>query len=291
MKLDKAYSLDLKKNIAASEADTKYVSGEVSSKFAFTCPGKNCDAQVTCANLDRPKNKRKRDPYYKIVGEHSKSCAIHEDIEPTKKRKTVREDIYSDSDEYYDHAVRLDVRPPSRKRPDDGASQGEDIDLEVKGKPSTTDEGGKRKIQPSRRLSSLVSAFRNNEPLTLQVPDEGTMSIQDFFVEIDGQDIESLEDSYRVYYGKGWINKNEKGYSVRFTNSLKYNELVVRPSFFIPLALVEASSYRKFQLSTLDKLANKIPKDIYILCETGPRPHGDYINFWLDGLEYMEYQL
>lgn len=291
MKLEKAYSLDINKDISASEADMKYVNGEISSKFAFTCPGDNCDAQVTCANLDRPKHKRKRAPYYKIVGDHNKSCDIQEDIEPTKKRKSVREDIYSDSDEYYEHAVRLDVRPLSSKRPDEDVSSDEDITLEVKGRPSKSEESGKRKIQSSRRLSSLVAAFRTNEPLMLQVPDEGTMSVQDFFVEIDGQDIESLEDSYRVYFGKGWINKHEKGYIVRFNKTLKYNDLDVRPSFFIPLDMVEASSYRKYQLSALDKLANNKPKDIYILCETGPRPHGDYINFWLDGLEYMEYQL
>lgn len=289
MKLEKAYSLDLKKNISASDADGRY-KRVISSKFAFKCPGESCEAQITCANLDKPKHRRKREPYYKIVGEHCESCEIQKDIEPSKRRRSIEDDIYSDADEYIDNAVRLDVSPPSAKRPDvqepDGLTQSDD----VKTRRPATSEDGKRKIQPSRRLSSLVSAFLNNEPMTIQVPGEGTMSVQDFFVAVDGQDIQVFEDHFRVYYGKAWINKNEKGYSIRFNNQLKFGSLEVRPSFFIPAKMVDESSYRKFQSATLDKLANNYLKDIYILCETGPIPKGEYINFWLDGLEYLEYQ-
>ncbi|WP_114717658.1 hypothetical protein [Vibrio cholerae] len=289
MKLEKAYSLDLKKDISASDADGRY-KRVISSKFAFKCPGKSCEAQVTCANLDKPKYKRKREPYYKIVGDHCESCEIQKDIEPSKRRRAIEDDIYSDADEYIDNAVRLDVSPPSVKRPDVQEPADPSQSDDIKTRRPATPEDGKRKIQPSRRLSSLVSAFLNNEPMTIQVPGEGIMSIQDFFVAVDGQDIQVFEDYFRVYYGKAWINKNDKGYSIRFNNQLKFGSLEVRPSFFIPAKMVDESSYRKFQSATLDKLANKYLKDIYILCETGPTQKGEYINFWLDGLEYLEYQ-
>ncbi|EJL6589376.1 hypothetical protein V5H08_02130 [Vibrio cholerae] len=289
MKLEKAYSLDLKKDISASDADGRY-KRVISSKFAFKCPGKSCEAQVTCANLDKPKYKRKREPYYKIVGDHCESCEIQKDIEPSKRRRAIEDDIYSDADEYIDNAVRLDVSPPSVKRPDVQEPADPSQSDDIKTRRPATPEDGKRKIQPSRRLSSLVSAFLNNEPMTIQVPGEGIMSIKDFFVAVDGQDIQVFEDYFRVYYGKAWINKNDKGYIIRFNNQLKFGSLEVRPSFFIPAKMVDESSYRKFQSATLDKLANKYLKDIYILCETGPTQKGEYINFWLDGLEYLEYQ-
>ncbi len=118
MKLDKAFAEDIALNITAQEADKQFAEGNIKSKFSFQCPDENCDAPVTCANLDRPKAKRKRDPYYKVVGEHNSKCDIAKDIDPQKKSSRITSDIYSDSDEYIDHAIRLNLQPPSTKRPE-----------------------------------------------------------------------------------------------------------------------------------------------------------------------------
>jgi len=67
LKLEKAYSKDIKLCITAYKADMLYRKGKIKSKYNFKCPDENCNAPVTCANLDRPKEKRKRDPYYKVV--------------------------------------------------------------------------------------------------------------------------------------------------------------------------------------------------------------------------------
>ena len=76
MKLEKAFSEDIESNITAQEADNLYAQGIIKSKFGFQCPDAFCVASVTCANLDRPKNKRKRDPYYKVIGEHHPNCEL-----------------------------------------------------------------------------------------------------------------------------------------------------------------------------------------------------------------------
>lgn len=83
MKLEKAYSQDLKRTITPEDADYNFSSGKISSKYAFTCPDENCDAAVTCANLDKEKSQRKIPPYYRVVGEHNINCLINQAI--TKK--------------------------------------------------------------------------------------------------------------------------------------------------------------------------------------------------------------
>ncbi|MCL1123410.1 hypothetical protein [Shewanella surugensis] len=292
MKLEKAYSIELKLAVSPVEADFKYSNGSITSKFKFECPDDNCNAAVTCANLDRLKVKRKVDPYYKVVEEHSEKCLIGKDISGVKREKAIYTDIYSEADEYISNAVRLNLRPHSTKRPEDESDPLEG-DMVIKGRPRrTSDEEteGKRKKQSSKVLSSMVDSFLNNENLIVQLPGIGSMPIQDLFVEVDGQKVESLVDEFRVYFGKAWFNKYETGYSVVFENKLNHEDLAVRPSFFIPNSLIAETAYRLFQEKKLNKQVDKKPKLVFIASETGPYCKDKYINFWLEGFEYLEYR-
>ncbi|WP_282167116.1 hypothetical protein [Shewanella japonica] len=290
MKLEKSYSIELQRNISPVEADLKYREGKITSKFAFECPDDNCHAAVTCANLDRPKEKRKVEPYYKVVEVHSERCLIGKDLSGVKRKKSKYSD-YSETDEYISNAVRLNLRPHSTKRPveKDGVSEDEFI---TKGRPIRESDGeeGKRKKQASKVLSSMVDSFLSEESILVQLPEIGTMPIQELFVEIDGQKIESFADEFRIYFGKAWFNKHEAGYSVVFANRLEHDENVVRPSFFIPNSLIEETSYRLFQEKKLNGLLDKKPRLVFIASETGPFCKDKYINFWLEGLEYLEYR-
>lgn len=291
MKLLSAYSLDLREIITADQADRGYGEGKIKSKFSFECPDENCHAQVTCANLDRPKRLRKRDPYYRFVEEHDDQCLIGKETGSIKRRSGGYDDIYSSSDEYFSHAVRLNLQSPSVKRPDTISQNNEKVSTEKRGKPSGNEVDGKRKIQRSKTLSAMIDAFLANESLSVQLPDVGLLDIKDLFVEVNTQELSSFPDEYRIYYGKAWINEVEKGYQIRFANSLKIEGLETRPSFFIANTLVENSSLGKFKATTLGKLANKLPKQVFILSETGPHLKEPYINFRLEGLEYMDYRI
>ncbi|CAH0992216.1 hypothetical protein SIN8267_02332 [Sinobacterium norvegicum] len=291
MKLDKAFAEDIELSITAQEADKQFAEGKIKSKFSFQCPDDKCDAPVTCANLDRPKLKRKRDPYYKVVGEHTSQCDIAKDIDPQKKSSRITTDIYSDSDEYVDHAIRLNLQPPSTKRPEPTGNTSGVYDTEARARAGHSPESGKRKIQRSKTLSSLIDAFLANETHTVQLPEVGVIDIRDLFVEINGQDLTELEDEFRIYYGKGWIKKRKGGYGFVFANKLKFGELESQPSTYMSDSQIEDGSFKRFKQSTLDKLANNYPKKIFLLSETTPYPNGDFINIWCEGPEYLDYRL
>ncbi len=291
MKLEKALAEELGKSITAQEADKQYEDGNITSKFKFQCPDDNCNAPVTCANLDRPKHKRKRDPYYKVVGNHSAECNIAKDIDPQKKSSRNTTDIYSDSDEYIDHAIRLNLQPPSTKRPEPAGTNDGGDGGESRAKSGNTPDPGKRKIQRSKTLSSLIDAFLATESYTVQLPEIGVIDIKDLFIEINGQDLSEFEDEFRIYYGKGWIKKRKGGYGFVFANKLKYGELENQPSTYLSDNQIEEGSFKRFKQSTLDKLANNYPKQIFLLSETTPYPNGDFINIWCEGPEYLDYRL
>ena len=290
MKLEKAYSYEIGKSITAQEADMHYENDNITSKFKFKCPDESCSAQVTCANLDRPKAQRKRDPYYKVVGDHGIDCEIAKDIDPQRKGTKGGKDIYDESDEYIDNAIRLNLQPPSTKKPTPTGNDPEGGSDEGGKKPSTNLGEGKRKIQRSKTLSSLVDAFLANESHMVQLPGVGVIDIKELFVEIRDQDISELPDEFRIYYGKGWIKKRKGGYGFVFAKNLKHGELECQPSTYISETRVDQSSFKRFKKTTLNKLANKYQKTIFLLSETSPYPNEDFINIWCEGLEYLEYR-
>lgn len=291
MKLEKAFSEDIELNITAQEADRQFAEGNIKSKFGFQCPDENCDAPVTCANLDRPKDKRKRDPYYKVVGNHSSGCALEKDIEAQRRSSRTPIGIYSNNDEYIDNAIRLNLQPPSTKRPEPiGSAQVAD---ETVGRvqPGNNKKTGKRKIQHSKTLSSLIDSFLANESHIVQLPETGLLDINDLFVKINGQDLSNIEDEYRIYYGKAWLNKKESGFSIVFDNKLTLGDVTKRPSTYIPINKLEESGFKRFNINTLTKIADSKPKMVFLLSETGPRLNDGYINIWCEGPEYLDYRL
>lgn len=291
MKLEKALSEDINLCITSEEADRQFEQGNIKSKFKFQCPDEKCDAPVTCANLDRPKNKRKRDPYYKVVGKHRPECDLAKDIKAQRSGSRTFSDIYSDSDEYFDNAIRLNLQPPSTKRPESSGTTNEKGDEKGKARPKDGAEPGKRKVQRSKTLSSLIDAYLAKDSIMVQMPETGVIDINDLFYEINGQDVAELEDEFRVFYGKAWLNKKEGGYSIVFEKTLTIGETTKKPTTYMPIDALEESGFRRFNLNTLEKIADNKPKMVFVISETGPRVKNGYINIWCEGPEYLDYRL
>ncbi|MFS1861440.1 hypothetical protein BCU54_009995 [Vibrio lentus] len=292
MKLEKALSLEIDSSITASQADELYKKS-IFSKFKFECPDPKCDAQVTCANLDKKKEKRKRDPYFKVVGLHSSDCQIAKDQQQVGKTKRVHSDIYSDSDEFFDNAVRFNVQEPSSAKPTDDTPETSDEEArEVRTKLGDEDESRKRKIQRSKTLSSMVDSYLKGENFDVQLPNVGVIKLQDLFVKLDGNQLGDFEDEFRVYFAEAYINKRTNGgFSVNFAAHVKDGEEEKKLSFLITDEVVERYPFKKYQRSVLEKLSNKNRKTIYILSETGPfinNRNNEYANFWIESLMFME---
>tara|TARA_R110001583_G_scaffold10719_2_gene49380 strand:- start:9217 stop:10107 length:891 start_codon:yes stop_codon:yes gene_type:complete len=293
MKLEKAYSIDIKRKITAEEADILYDKSFVKSKYAFKCPEDNCEAQVTCANLDRLKKLRKRDPYFKAIDQHDDECSIGRAIRDNVRREGKGDNPYG-TDKPVIGTVRLNLNTPpvDKVMPTKDENNGGSATGFGTGKGRGRKTGEEREITATRTVSSLVDAFSNNKQLTIELPGQDSIPINDLFVPIDKQDIGDFIDEYRIYYGKAFFNKakNGQGYIVRFATPLKTNEREILPTFFITNELMDKCSLKKFKKSELDKLSDGKPRTVYLLSEVSPVLNWseDYINFQLEALHYMD---
>lgn len=292
MSIELAYSIDLQREVSAEVADLYFREGKIKSKYRFRCVEKNCDAQITCANLDKPKKLRRRDPYFKYVSGHSEECRIGK-LTKERLKTTHYSDLYQDTDEYRTDTVRLDLSSSGPTKNALGRCDEEEGSKPGGRSGSDSRGSGKRKIQRQKRLCSLVDCYTKGEYFDVELPDE-IINLKDMFIRINGQDITTFYDDLRVYFGRAFFNRSKKdnGFVVRFGEKLKYQELSVLPTFFIPDRTLEYSRRAKYTKESLMPLVDKRSKWVYLLSDTSPHKsiHGDYINFNFSGTEYIEYR-
>ncbi len=296
MRIERAYSIELGKDITAEEADKLFAEKIVASKHLFKCPEKNCLAQVTCANLDRPKRLRKRDPYFKFVSEHSPGCQLEAETDEDLRRvKSVREDPEA-LPFIRDDIVEIDLSPLNMRFIRDIPSSGDEEDITKRQRKIAGEEqeDNNQRRHSRKRLSGLVNSFIAKENFFLNTA-EGKLHLRDFFISInDRKDLSTYIDEPRIYYGKAWINRKDDYYLVRFDNEMKAGMIKYKPTFFIPSRLVDSSEYRRTSREKLDELAMATPpRPLYLFISSELPPVksnvGDYINFKLDDLTYLYY--
>ncbi|NNS06929.1 hypothetical protein [Erwinia sp. JH02] len=294
MKLELAHSIELGKDISADNADELFQSGTITSKHFFECPEENCHAQVTCANLDKPKKLRKRDPYFKFVSEHRTGCPVEaENDEDLRRVKTTWDDPEA-LPFICDDMVDLDLSAPNNRIVHDLNTDDDEQGVIKKIRPALADDDEERfkRRHSKKRLSGLVHAFINKENFFLNTA-EGKMHLRDFFIKIgDSKDLKYFQDEPRIYFGKAWLNAKENYYLVRFNDAMRSGEVKSRPTFFIPARLIDNSTYRRTSREKLDEIAKASPiKPLYlfIFSELPPvkKNTENYINFKLDDLTYL----
>ncbi|OAT26124.1 hypothetical protein [Proteus myxofaciens] len=296
MKIELATSLELKKDISADDADKLYSEGKITSKHLFECPESNCHAQVTCANLDRPKSLRKRIPHFKFVTEHSKECKIG--LNEENESRGIRKDNEDPEALPFisNDLVDFDVSSPTKTKIKEDLSSDENNNTTKRIASKNNDENNINKQRHSKkRLSGLVNSFINKENFFLNLP-EGKLHIRDFFIHVNDQkDINEYLDEPRIYFGKAWLRRKDDYYIVRFDKEMRSGKLKCKPTFFISNRMVEQSEYKRTSREELDKIALAKPiKPLYLFIFSELPPvkinSGDYINFKLDNLAYLYYK-
>ncbi|WP_413502259.1 hypothetical protein [Serratia proteamaculans] len=293
MKLELAHSLQIVKDVTAEEADKFFSEGVLTSKHLFECPESNCSAQVTCANLDRPKRLRKREPYFKFVSEHSSGCRLEaETDENIRHVRMTREDPEA-LPFIFDDVVDLDLSSPKKCTIHDLPASDDEEAVAKRLRRGVTEDGENIKHRNSRkRLSGLVNAFIRKENFFLNTT-EGKLPLRNFFIKVDdSKDLSEYMDEPRIFFGKAWLNRKDDYYLVRFDKKIRAGKLRCKPTFFIPARLVDSSEYDRTSRETLDKIALATkPLYLFIFSELPPvkNNEGEYINFKLDDLTYLYY--
>ncbi len=207
MKGNEAYSLEYNEIIDAEETYELYSEGLITDKKAFICTGNDCEAQITCTNIDREKEDMKQLPHFRVYGEHSNNCEMRQEIERTITiNKNVENEDYLDSTviEFFEKIPGSSERRESKRGQ---ISFNENLEIKNKLKNKYSKE---KRISKHFIIKSVVDKYlKNIENLdNYFFSFKGfKVSFENMFLDIKQQKLNfSLELKYRrIYFGKGNI--------------------------------------------------------------------------------------
>lgn len=304
MSLDIAYSLEIEDFIDADRAYDFYWSGLITNKKAFICPGENCQAQVTCANIDEDTQKMKVVPHFRVYGEHDKSCEIFNKV----PLKIV--DIISDKNKTEKKSVDLSVTDSFfRERPlsyYDINKKNDTVPKEFKKNTQCKNKNISYNLKQIGHFSNIYSV-RTIVSRFLRYSSDNT--IKHRFINIDGmnvsyssflkliweQSLKDLPDYGLVYYGWAYVDRYKEGYRIKFKKGFKSQSNNVLPvSVYIGDKLIEKYPIKKLIVKRLSSISAEAKPTAFVFIYGKPRVYRsdktlkEYVNFDLYNLDMID---
>lgn len=305
MPLDIAYSIEVEDFIDPDKAYDLYWSGVIKDNHAFVCPGTDCLAQVTCANLYVESQNMKVAPHFRIYGKHGKDCDIF-----NKKTVSFIQEPLSTQQKERKPITLSTVDKFILSRPDDY------YDLDSKNKGINLAEKQKRvkakKVFKSAELKKTgiirnIYSVRMIVSRYIRYSKDG--SIAHRFINIKGKDIyfksflkliinqkiADLPDYQLIYHGWAYIDKYDFGYRIKFLYSLQNSngeDLIT--SLFIYDNLIEKYEIKNLLISRIKKIVVLPRPKAYVFVYGKPelfksKKNGKYYaNFKVNNLDYID---
>lgn len=310
MRLEEAFSLQFGQTITAERAYELFWAGIINDKRAFRCPGDDCTAQVTCANLDALEQDLKVQPHYRPYGEHETGCTFAK-IATTPSRSvgprghgfSIRDpetpDVFNLS-RPANHFVRFTVEtppsPPGVRKP-----------IPTRGGDQTDDGARQRQYYSVANLVSRWLRFRKESGVARSEVRIGaaTLTYEQLFKGVYNQNAEILVQAQHVYWGKAWAKRlpNDTGYRIEFNEKMKVDGMPRRPSLLVYDNVIEKYSVKKPLIERLQAAIEKsdggcilfvfgapiIVPDFESATPTAPYTRS-FINFRVNNLDMIDIQ-
>lgn len=265
MHFEEAFSLQFGETVTAEHAYELFWAGLIDDKRAFQCPGEECSAQITCANLDVIEQDLKVQPHYRLYGQHATECSFARDRasgtaqmagtsgRPLSATEKDRPDIF-----HLKRPVNHFVRTT-------GSLSSAWIGIK-KQKSKTSGSRGSEKARQRNYYSVgyLVSRWirlrEEKELADTQVQiGSAIMTYEQLFRGIYNQNARDLENAIHVYWGKAWAERlaNNTGYRIRFNEKLAVDRQPCRPSLLIYDDKIKEYELKKLLISRLDAAIEK----------------------------------
>ncbi|MEX0445702.1 hypothetical protein [Xenorhabdus sp. SGI246] len=305
MSLDVAYSLEIEDFIDADRAYEFYWAGLITSKKAFICPGENCRAQVTCANIDEETQKMKVVPHFRVYGDHDESCEVFNKV-PLKITEVILENNNTEKKSIDLSVVDsfLLVRPPSYYEVNDKKIDFklEDLKRNIKYKNKNISYNLKQigfigNVYSVRTIVSRFLRYSSDNTISNRSINISGMNIpySSFLKLIWEQKLEDLPEYGLIYYGWAYVDRHEKGYKIKFKKGFK-NELdeILPVSLYIGDKLIEKYPIKKLVTKRLSSISAEIKPTAFVFVYGKPRIYKspktlkEYVNFDLYNLDMVD---
>ena len=303
VKIDFAFCPKINDYIDAIKANELWLDGFLTNedKQTFICPGDTCSAQITCANMTKPKIEMVKAPYFLFTKKsktiHSADCNFEQKIELLKKSQ---KDEVKTSQENGGEIIFQTFRPQNietikRSTSTNSLNTTNDLTSEL----SLNHNHKNHKITRSNYylLSSLINKYlialkENDTDSTKAVivyPNNKryTYKLSTLFKHINNINLDKvLENKTKIFYGKAsfsyggpsyyWINFHET-----FKNSNK------KVSCFINDEAISNTTNYKIKKELL--LDNNVGKDLYVFAmgKVKETQNQIYINLISENLDML----
>lgn len=270
--MENAYSKESMAVIDAEKAYELYWEGLIKDKQAFCCPEPECNAQVTCSNIDKERRTLKQRPHFRCYGIHKKGC-------PNSESKEVI-DEFDDGNQkknstYINPQIDVLLLNRKNKNVETTTRAEEDINHErVKRKlKAEIEENGTRKSEYVTIMPIVTKYQKYLEENTLGyhfIENQGkNISYENMFINLEGGEFSWFSNFNRIYFGKVRIKKirnKQSHFMLIFSKELKYKKVMYKPSAYISSNIIN-DSYRNKQwleeLIRLDESKEEIIAFIY----------------------------
>lgn len=305
MPLDIAYSTEIEDFIDPDKAYDLFWSGKIRDNHAFVCPGTDCLAQVTCANLYVESQNMKVVPHFRIYGQHHKNCEIFKN----KNTSFIQEDFSTQEKER--KPINTSVvdkfilsRPESYYELDKKPADTTNIEKEKRIRARKIIRSSELKetgfignIYSVRMIVSRYIRYTKDGSIDLRFLNiKGKdVSFKSFLRMISQQEISELPTHELVYHGWAYIDKYDLGYRVKFLNTLKGNNgEELSTTFFIYDDLIEKYEIKNLVISRIRKIVSLSRPKAYIFIYGKPKIVRSkkyekfYANFKVSNLDYID---
>lgn len=304
MSLDIAYSIEADDYLDPDRAYDLYWSGLITDKKKFLCPGTDCSAQVTCANLDEDVQDMKVVPHFRVYGSHSESCEIFNNIPLDLRYEdgvSVKEERRSVDESVVD--VFLLERPASyydEPKVNRFPNQKQVKKSQFIKRPKDTilrENGSVGNIYSVRSVVSRYIRYKKDGSLdhrrvNIQGRDVHYKSI---FKCIWEQDLETLPDYPVIYYGWAFINRlpSGYGYQIKFKKNFKKAKEDFITTVMIGDRLIDGYKVKKLVTTRLEKIIQKEKPTAFVFIYGKPEENMSqkgvkYANFSITNLDMID---
>lgn len=296
--LEEAYSLEYNDIIDAEKAYELFWEEIISDKRAFQCTDHECNAQITCVNIDKVRADMKLKPHFKCFGVHSKDCEVIKEFSEKKEDRGKKEnkkiikyiddkfDIFSSSRPKRDGIIANTKEHINKLNPKEEKKR---IKNEYK-------ENGRRNVT-YYSIKPLISKFQKySSENTLEehfINIKGfNISYKKMFINIKDKDIETVEKYYRVYYGIGKIyipKKNNDEFIIFFEEG--FSKVKIKTAIYISNKIID-EHYRKDKWrKELKNLVEMKDKKIMFFINGKPEEKEKMIYLSILNMDFFDYRI
>ncbi|WP_025820429.1 hypothetical protein [Shewanella marina] len=280
--LTHAYSVEFEQIIDAELAYDLYWTGIIRNKSSFQCPCTECQAKVTCINLDQIKQNMRQTPHFRSYC-HSSQCTIQHQTDKLLNEQTIT-------------TASFHLQRPSQQLQPKQSCSAPNNSLLLNSSPKHTSIEKQASHPHYYSVRSLVTnfiKFRQQQTLENHKIKIETHEIcyQDLFKGIYKQPLDKLPEQNCIYWGLAYVDYNpqKQFYRITFIQTLTHNEQMIRPSLFISEREIERYPVKKLLLSRLTNITEQKDKRAFIFVYGKPTLHEDrFINFKVSNLDHLE---